>query len=66
MFVLIGIGIVPGAIFAVTALVAILAQIERLRRVAAHVALRGAVCLALATVTAAALVDLTSDVATLL
>ena len=64
--ILIGIGIVPGAIFVVTAVVAILAQVERLRRVAAHVALRGAVCLALATVTVVALVDLTGDVATLL
>jgi hypothetical protein len=61
-----GVGIVPGAVIAAIAVVAILAQVGALRSFARHVALRTAVCVGLAGLTALALVDLTGDVRALL
>ena len=64
--VLAGVGIVPGVVIVTTAVVARLAQVGALRSIAGHVALRGAVWLALAALTVVAVVDLTDDVRTLL
>jgi hypothetical protein len=61
-----GVGIVPGAVIVAAALAAILSQVGLLRTAARHVAIRAAVCLGLAALTAFALVDLTGDVRTLL
>ena len=61
-----GVGIVPGAVIVATAVVAVLAQVGMLRRIATHVAVRGAVCVGLAALGVLALVDLSGDVRTLL
>ena len=61
-----GVGIVPGAVIVAAALATILSQVGLLRTMANHVAIRAAVCLGLAALTAFALIDLTSDVRTLL
>ncbi|HUP74976.1 MAG TPA: hypothetical protein VM282_18165 [Acidimicrobiales bacterium] len=61
-----GVGIVPGTVIVAVAIIAILSQVGTLRTVARHVAIRAAVCLGLAALTAFELVDLTGDVRTLM
>jgi len=61
-----GVGIVPGAVIVATAIVAVVAQVDVLRSIATHVALRAAVCVGLAGLIVLALADLTDDVRTLL
>jgi hypothetical protein len=64
--ILIGVGLIPVAVIVAAALVALVAQIGVLHRAALHVAVRGAVCLGLAALTTVAIIDLSSDVTTLL
>ena len=61
-----GVGIVPGAVIVAIAVVAVLAQVDLLRRIATHVAVRGAICLGLGVLTIAAAVDLSGDMRALL
>jgi len=61
-----GVGIVPGAVIVAIAVVAVLAQVDLLRRIATHVAVRGAICLGLGALAIAAVVDLSGDMRALL